>query len=304
MRHPTILDQATGGRWTALHGDCVHAMADLPDASVGFAVYSPPFGDLFVYSDSIADLGNCADDAQFFEQYAHVIEATRRVLMPGRLVAVHCTDLPTRKGRDGVIAIKPFSDQIVAAHIDAGFLLHSRITIWRDPVVEMQRTKALGLLYKQLKKDSAMSRTGLPDYLLVFRTPGDNPEPITHTTDDVPVEIWQQWASPVWMDIRQGNVLNVRAAREDQDEKHLCPLQLDLIERAIRLWSNPGDVVLSPFMGIGSEGVVALKTGRRYVGCELKDSYWRQACKYLSEAERETSGGDLFSANLLTASTP
>lgn len=299
--HKTILDQHTGERFSAIHGDCVLAMSDLPDRSVGFSIYSPPFGDLFVYSDSIADMGNCADDGAFFDQYRCVVRETARVLKPGRLVAVHCTDLPTRKGRDGVIGLKPFSDQIVAEHLAAGFVYHCRVTVWRDPVVEMQRTKALGLLYKQLQKDSAMSRVGLPDYVLVFRAPGDNPEPIEHRPAEVPVTLWQQWASPVWMDIRQGNVLNVRAAREDRDEKHLCPLQLDLIERAIRLWSNPGDVVLSPFMGIGSEGVVAVKTGRRFVGCELKESYWRQAVKYIGEAEAAHAGGDLFRGGLTDA---
>ncbi|WP_244534508.1 site-specific DNA-methyltransferase [Hyphomicrobium sp. CS1GBMeth3] len=292
----TILDQHTGDGFLAIHGDCVHALSDLPDASVGFSVYSPPFGDLFVYSDSAADMGNVSGDAQFFEQYCHVIRHMLRVLKPGRLTAVHCTDLPSRKGKDGFIGVKPFSDDIVRAHIEAGFIFHCRVTVWRDPVVEMQRTKALGLLYKQIKKDSCMSRTGLPDYLLVFRKPGDNPERVGHDEHEFPVDQWQQWASPVWMDIRQGNVLNVRMAREGEDERHLCPLQLDLIERAIRLWSNPGDVVLSPFMGIGSEGVTALKTGRKYVGVELKESYFRQAVKYLVDAEAQASVGTLFGA--------
>ena len=290
----TILDQHDGKNFTAIHGDCVHALSDLPSNSVGFSVYSPPFGDLFVYSDSAADMGNVSGDDEFFEQYGHVIREKMRVLKPGRLTAVHCTDLPTRKGRDGVIGIKPFSNDIVAAHIEAGFIFHCRVTIWRDPVVEMQRTKALGLLYKQIKKDSAMSRTGLPDYLLVFRKPGDNDDPIAQNPSEFPVDQWQKVASPVWMDIRQGDVLNVKAAREDDDERHLCPLQLDLIERAIRLWSNPGDVVLSPFMGIGSEGYVALKCGRRYIGSELKKSYWQQAIKNMSGVESEMAMGTLF----------
>lgn len=292
----TILDQHTGEGFMAIHGDCVHALGELPSESVGFSVYSPPFGDLFVYSESAADMGNVSGDEEFFEQYGHVIREKFRVLKPGRLTAVHCTDLPTRKGRDGFIGIKPFSDDIVRAHREAGFIFHCRISIWRDPVVEMQRTKALGLLYKQLKKDSCMSRTGLPDYLLIFRKPGDNAERVGHDEKDFPVDQWQQWASPVWMDIKQGNVLNVRMAREGEDERHLCPLQLDLIERAIRLWSNPGDVVLSPFMGIGSEGVTALKCGRKYVGIELKESYFRQAVKYLGETEAQVSVGTLFGA--------
>jgi len=297
----TIINQLDGKSWTAVHGDCVLGMSDLPDNSVGFSVYSPPFSDLFVYSDSSADMGNCANDAAFQEQYGHVIAQKMRVLKPGRLTAVHCTDLPARKGKDGYIGLKGFSDDIVRAHLEAGFIYHSRITVWKDPVVEMQRTKALGLLYKQLKKDSAMSRAGMPDYLLVFRKPGDNPEPITHTTDDVPVDLWQQWASPVWMNINQTDVLNGRVARCQEDERHICPLQLPLIERAIRLWSNPGDVVLSPFMGIGSEGYVALKTGRKFIGFELKESYWRQAAKYIGEAEQASSGGSLLDLMKATA---
>jgi len=290
----TILDQHVSDRFTAIHGDCVHAVSELPSNSIGFSVYSPPFGDLFVYSDSAADMGNVSGDDQFFEQYCHLIREKLRVLKPGRLTAVHCTDLPSRKGRDGFIGVKPFSDDIVRAHIDAGFIYHCRVTVWRDPVVEMTRTKALGLLYKQLQKDSCMSRTGLPDYLLVFRKPGDNEERVGQDARLFPVSQWQQWASPVWMDIKQGNVLNVRMARDGEDERHLCPLQLDLIERAIRLWSNPNDVVLSPFMGIGSEGYVAVKTGRRYIGTELKQSYFRQAVKYISEAEAEQSMGTLL----------
>lgn len=290
-----VYDQVITPRAALYNGDCVHVMKGLPDNSVGFSVFSPPFGDLFVYSDSVADLGNVADDGQFFEQYGHVARELHRVLKPGRLCAVHCTDLPTRKFKDGVIGVKRFSDAIGAAHEAAGFVFHCRITVWRDPVVEMQRTKALGLLYKQIQKDSAMSRMGLPDYVMVFRKPGDNPEPIGHRPADFPVDRWQQWASPVWMDIRQGNVLNVRVARDDDDEKHLCPLQLDLIERAIVLWSNPGDTVLSPFMGVGSEGHVAVKLGRRYVGAELKPAYFRQAVKYIREVEDADANGDLFS---------
>jgi hypothetical protein len=290
----TIINQADGKSWTAVHGDCVMGMSDLPDESVGFSIYSPPFVDLFVYSDSAADMGNCAGDIDFFDQYRHVIQQKMRLLKPGRLTAVHCTDLPTRKFKDGVIGLKPFSDEIRRAHMDAGFIYHSRVTIWRDPVVEMQRTKALGLLYKQLKKDSAMSRMGMADYLLVFRKPGDNPEPIAHSPAEVPVDLWQKWASPVWMDIDQTDVLNGRQAREEQDERHVCPLQLPLIERAMRLWSNPGDVVLSPFMGIGSEGVVAMRAKRKFIGFELKETYWRQAQRFIAEAEAENADGTLF----------
>lgn len=292
----TVLDQHTGHNFTAIHGDSAHALSDIPAESIHFSVYSPPFVDLFVYSDSAADLGNCASDAQFFEQYRHIIREMRRVTKPGRLTAVHCTDLPTRKFRDGFIGVKAFSDAIREAHEAEGWIYHCRVTIWRDPVVEMQRTKALGLLYKQLCKDSAMSRVGLADYLLIFRSPGENPEPVTKDKSETPVDVWQQWASPVWMDIKQTNVLNGRCAREGDDERHVCPLQLDLIERAVRLWSNKGDVVLSPFMGIGSEGWASLKAGRKFVGCELKESYWRQAVRNLTDAESRFAGGnDMFS---------
>lgn len=291
-----IYDQHITDNVAMYHGDCVHVMAGLPSNSVGFSVYSPPFGDLFVYSDSVADMGNVSDDDGFFEQYRFVAAELMRTLKPGRLCAVHCTDLPTRKFRDGVIGIKRFSDAIADCHEEQGFIFHCRVTVWRDPVVEMQRTKALGLLYKQIQKDSSMSRMGLSDYVMVFRKPGDNPEPIGHRPHDFPVDMWQQWASPVWMDIKQGNVLNVRMARDQNDERHLCPLQLDLIERAITLWSNPGDTVLSPFMGIGSEGYSAVKLGRRFVGAELKESYFRQAVKYITEMENEKQAGDLFTA--------
>lgn len=292
----TVINQHTGQSFTAIHGDSAHALSDLPAESVHFSVYSPPFVDLFVYSDSAADLGNCADDAQFYEQYRHIIREVFRATKPGRLSAVHCTDLPTRKYKDGFIGIKAFSDAIREAHEAEGWIYHCRITVWRDPVVEMQRTKALGLLYKQLCKDSAMSRVGLADYVLVFRKPGDNPEPVGKDRAEFPVDQWQQWASPVWMDIKQTNVLNGKCARESDDERHVCPLQLDLIERAVRLWSNKGDVVLSPFMGIGSEGWASIKAGRRFVGCELKESYWRQAVRNLTDAEAQFAGGnDLFS---------
>lgn len=284
------LNQSIGANFAAYHGDCVDVVRQLPDHSVGFSVYSPPFGDLFVYSDSEADMGNSSSDGEFFQHYEYLIEQMARVMKPGRLVAVHCTDLPFRKWKDGKMGIKDFSGDIIRSHENLGFTLHSRVTIWRCPVVEMTRTKALGLLYKQLQKDSSKSRTGLPDYLLVFRAPGENDEPISHTPSDFPVDRWQEWASPVWMDIRQTNTLNVKMAREAQDEKHVCPLQLDLIERALVLWSNPGNVVLSPFMGIGSEGYVATRIGRKFVGVELKEAYWKQACEHLQAIEAQGAG--------------
>lgn len=289
---PSILNQQTGDNWTAINGDCVEFVSTLPDNSVNFSVYSPPFGDLFVYSDSVADMGNCVTPEQFFEQYSFLARELLRIVKPGRLIAVHCSDLPLRKWIAGEVSMSPFSDQLSQAHRDAGWLLHCRITVWRDPVVEMQRTKALGLLYKQLCKDSSMSRTGMPDYVLVFRKPGKNEHPVSNARQHIPLDTWQKWASPVWMDIDQTNVLNGRQARDERDERHICPLQLDLIERALMMWSNPGDVVLSPFMGIGSEGVVSLRLGRKFVGVELKEQYWRQACGNLSAVEAEDA--DLF----------
>jgi hypothetical protein len=296
----TILDQVTTENYTAIWGECVHALSDIPSNSVGHIIYSPPFGSLFTYSPSAADLGNVASDEEFFASYDHVIRETFRVLKPGRLAAVHCTDLPTRKAQDGYIGLKPFSDQVLAAHLAAGFIFHCRVIIRKSPVVEMTRTKALGLLHKQLKKDSCMSRMGLPDYLLFMRKPGDNPEPVTWTDETFPVSQWQEWAEAVWMDIDQSDTLNVRMAREPEDERHLCPLQLPLIRRSIMLYSNPGDVVLSPFMGIGSEGYEAVKLGRRYVGIELAEKYYRPALRYLAEAEAERNMGSLFDHPITT----
>lgn len=261
----------------------------MPDESIDISIYSPPFANLYVYSDDPRDMGNCSNDDEFMEQYGFLIPEVFRVTKPGRISCVHCIDLPSFKWKHGDVGLRDFPGQIIKAHVDAGWIYHSRITIWKDPVVEMQRTKSLGLLHKQLKKDSTMSRAGLPDYLLVFRKPGENQSPVTHTNDTFPVERWQQWASPVWMDIRQTNTLNKEAAREERDEKHICPLQLDLIDRCLGLWSNRGDVVFSPFMGIGSEGVQSIKHGRKFIGTELKASYFRQACGYLAQAEAESS---------------
>jgi hypothetical protein len=280
------LNSAEGDNWQAVHGDCVDVLSQVPDERIGFSVYSPPFGSLFVYSESAADMGNSTDD-EFAEHYSYLVREKFRVTMPGRLTAVHCSDLPLTKWRDGAIGIKDFSGQIIQIHEDAGWILHGRRTIWKSPVTEMTRTKHVGLLYKQLRKDSSKSRGGMPDYLMTFIKPGDNPDPIAHTPADFPLEQWQEWASPVWMTIDQSNVLNVQAAREQNDERHLCPLQLDVIERALIMWSNPGDLVLSPFMGIGSEGVVSLKQKRKFLGIELKESYWKQACRYLDAQEAQ-----------------
>lgn len=292
-----VLDVHHGENFTAYNADCVEGVAELPDNSVGFSIYSPPFSHLFIYSDSERDMGNAADDDEFMEHYGYLIRQLHRVTMPGRLTAVHCTDMPRTKSMHGEIGLWDMPGAIIEAHRKEGWTYHSRVTIWKDPVVEMQRTKTHGLLYKTFTKDSSRVRQGLPDYLLVFRkTPDDEKDatPVGKDRASFPVDLWQKWASPVWMDINQTDVLNVRSAKDGRDEKHLCPLQLDLIERAIRLWSNEGEIVLSPFMGIGSEGWGALKCRRKFVGFELKESYYRQAIKNLQHQSDTSSGADLI----------
>jgi hypothetical protein len=321
-----------GAGWALHNSDCIEGMHAMPAASVDCAIFSPPFGDLFVYSDSERDLGNAGAGQAFIDQYAFFADALTRVMKPGRIACVHCTDLPMRKGRDGAIGLGDFSGDLIKAHTAAGMIYHGRTTIWKDPVVEMQRTKALGLLYKQIRKDSAMNRVGMPDYMLFFRAPGDNPDRIEHAApgdteavlpiarrylehmrreglasgvpDDAVLRAllphvefdvleWQKLASPVWMNIQQGNVLSGwRAAKGEDDERHVCPLQLDVIDNCIRLYSKPGDVVMDPFNGIGSTGYQAIKHMRRYIGFELKKEYADQAGRNLAEAER--SVGDLF----------
>lgn len=293
------LDEAHSEDFALYNGDCVEILRQLPDACAGFSVYSPPFSNLYTYSDAANDMGNCVSDAQFFEQYTYLVRELHRVLKPGRLVAVHCKDLVDYAGssESGMAGLRDFPGELVRVHKEAGFAWHSRVTIWKCPVTEMQRTKAHGLLYKQLRADSTFSRQGLAEYLLVFRKwarEGDPVEPVGHTREGFTLTQWQEWASPVWMTVDQTNVLNVAKAREDRDEKHMCPLQLDVIERAVVLWSNPGDTVLSPFAGIGSEGVGALQYGRRFVGVELKPSYFRDAAKNLSAAGK--TQGRLFAA--------
>jgi hypothetical protein len=292
-----VFNQALGERFAIYNCDTVEFTAEMPDSSIDFSIYSPPFSSLYVYSESERDMGNVENDEAFFKAYAHLVRELFRVTRPGRLTAVHCSDLPLQKWKDGVIGIKDFSGQIIACHEAAGWVLHSRVTIWKDPVVEMQRTKALGLLYKQVTADSTRSRQGMPDYLLIFRkTPLNEKDgiPVPKDRDSFPVSMWQEWASPVWMTVDQSHVLDVRKARSPEDEKHICPLQLDVIERAIRMWTNEGETVYSPFTGIGSEGFVSLRAGRRFIGTELKDAYFRQACKYLAEAER--TGASMFDA--------
>lgn len=291
------LNEAHGASFAVYNGDCVDIVSQFPDNSIDFSVYSPPFGSLFVYSESAADMGNSTDE-EFAKHYAWLVREKFRVTKPGRLTAVHCSDLPMTKWKDGAVGIKDFSGDIIRIHQDAGWIMHSRRTIWKCPVVEMTRTKHVGLLYKQLQKDSAKSRGGMPDYLITFVKPGDNAEPIKHTPENFPLDQWQEWASPVWMSVDQSNVLNVKAARDANDERHLCPLQLDVIERALIMWSNPGDVVLSPFTGIGSEGVTSLKLGRKFIGTELKASYWKQAVKYLNAQDQQQN---LFEVDMAAA---
>lgn len=274
-----------GDNFGLYNADCIEVLNGLPEGTVDLSIFSPPFSDLFVYSDSERDMGNCSSHDEFMDHYRYFAEGLYRAMKPGRMTCVHCTDLPTRKSKDGFIGLHDFSGDLIRAHREAGFVYHARAVIWKDPVIEMQRTKALGLLYKQLKKDSTMSRVGMPDYMLFFRKDEPNPEPVTHTPEDLPVDEWQELASPVWMTVQQGNVLNGKLAKGQEDERHICPLQLDVIERCLRLYSNPGDLVLDPFNGIGSTGFQALKMGRRYLGVELKPEYAKQAAKFLTEAE-------------------
>lgn len=286
------LDFAEGKNWSLFCGDSVEVLAQMPEHSVGYSVFSPPFASLYTYSNSDRDLGNCRNDADFFEHYRFILEGLMRVLKPGRLVSMHCMDMPTSKTRDGVIGAKDFPGHLIAAAERAGFIFHSRVCIWKDPVTAMQRTKALGLLYKQIKKDSCMSRQGFADYVVTLRTPGDNSEPVAKNPEEFPVGMWQHYASPVWMDIDPSDTLQYRAARDSEDERHICPLQLGVIRRCINLWSNPGDIVLSPFAGIGSEVFVAAQMGRKGLGIELKPSYFAQAVKNMEGVEADTQ--DMF----------
>lgn len=277
----------TGDNWAIYNADCIEALAGMPEGSIDLSIFSPPFSDLFVYSDSERDMGNCSSHDEFMEHYKFFSQNLYRAMKPGRIICVHCTDLPARKGKDGFIGLHDFSGDLIKAHTETGFVYHARCTIWKDPVIEMQRTKALGLLYKQLKKDSAMSRVGMPDYMLFFRKDEPNPDPVTHTPEDLPVDQWQELASPVWWNVNQTRVLNGRQAKGEKDEKHICPLQLDVIDRCLTLYSNPGDVVLDPFNGIGSTGHEAVRMDRKYIGFELKPEYAKQAAKFLTQAEAE-----------------
>lgn len=286
----SVIDQKSDAEWTMYNGDSAEVMKGIPSNSVGLSVYSPPFSNLYIYSDSERDMGNSANDGEFLEHYRFVVRELLRITRPGRVCAVHCKDLVDYKGRDGRAGLRDFPGALIRVHEEEGWKYHSRVTIWKDPVIEMQRTKAHGLLYKQLRADSSFSRQGMAEYVLTFRKWADEGEevsPVTHTKDEFPLRQWQEWASPVWMTIDQTNVLNVRVAREDADEKHICPLQLDVVERCVGLWSNPGDVVFSPFAGIGSEGVMSLKMGRKFVGIELKPAYFERAARNLGESNAQ-----------------
>jgi DNA modification methylase len=287
----TDITTETGEGWTIANADCVRFAKTLADNSIDFSVYSPPFASLYIYSADAQDMGNCKDDEEFMQHYKFLIAEKLRITKPGCLSAVHCKNLVNYANRDGMSGMRDFRGEIIKAHVELGWAYHAEVTIWKDPVIEMQRTKAQGLLYKQLRQNSKYTRTGMAEYLMVFRKWGEPEQmkdnPVTHTKESFPLDQWQQWASPVWMDVNQTRVLNVRAARDPSDEKHLCPLQLDVIERAVNLWSNPGDLVYSPFTGIGSEGVGALTFNRRFIGSELKESYFKQACANMKNAKAQ-----------------
>ena len=284
----------SSSRWTVRLGDCVEGARSMESDSIHYSVFSPPFASLYTYSASERDMGNVRTHGEFYEHFGYLVKELYRVLMPGRLLSFHCMNLPTSKERDGVIGISDFRGDLIRMFTAEGFIYHSEVVIWKDPVTAMQRTKALGLLHKQIKKDSCMSRQGIPDYLVTMRKPGINPERVTHTNESFPVSLWQRYASPVWMDINPSDTLQRLSVREDKDERHIAPLQLQVIERAIDLWTNPGDLVYSPFTGIGSEGYVAIGRGRRFCGDELKVSYWKQACANLKNAENALEQESLF----------
>ena len=305
---------SAGQSWGAYLGDNVEIIKEWPGEFVHYSIYSPPFASLYTYSASERDMGNCRTHEEFYRHFRYLSPEIFRVLKPGRLMSFHCMNLPTSKERDGVIGITDFRGELIrlfkscqnpsctepiadreSGKCGHGFIYHSEVCIWKDPVTAMQRTKALGLLHKQLKKDSCMSRQGIPDYLVTMRKPGDNPERVEHTNETFPVNIWQRYASPVWMDINPSDTLQKSSARENEDERHICPLQLEVIQRGIELWTNPGDIVLDPFAGIGSTGYQAVKMGRRFIGCELKESYFKQAVANLKAAE--TTQESLFAVN-------
>lgn len=316
---PTVIQQAGGQNWTLGLGDCCEVVRDIPDETVGLTVFSPPFSSLYIYSESERDMGNCADDDEFFAHFSVLIPELHRVTISGRLCVIHCKDLPTYRNSDGAAGLRDFPGRCISAMEAGGWTFHSRVTVWKCPVTERERTNNNGLLHKTVMRDSSQIRMGMADYVLAFRKTPEGAENLSlqpivrpegfrewkgtpaldpRISDYHPskyaragrngspsVELWRRYAEPVWWDIDQTDVLNYEIARADKDEKHICPLQLGLIRRCVYLWSNPGDVVLSPFAGIGSEGYVALEEGRRFIGIELKREYFEWACKNLEYAD-------------------
>ncbi len=312
MENVKAINQVVNKKYALYQGDSCEVIKAIPDSSIHYSIFSPPFASLYVYSNSERDMGNSKTHSEFYEHFRFLVPEIMRVTITGRLCSFHCMNLPTSKQNDGHIGLRDFRGELIRIFIDAGWIYHSEVVIWKDPVIAMQRTKALGLLHKQLVKDSCMSRQGVPDYLVTMRKPGDNPErvkgPLTNYAGDDPtfhatmgkwkrddmrgsINIWQRYASPVWMDINPSNTLQKKSARDEKDERHICPLQLQVIQRGLELWTNPNDIVFSPFAGIGSEGYVALENGRRFVGIELKDSYFKQAHANLEIAGKVKSDG-------------
>lgn len=279
-----VLDQVIKNKYAIYNGDSCEITRAIPNDSIHYTLFSPPFASLYTYSNSDRDMGNSKGDDEFYEHFVFLAKELYRITMPGRLLSFHCMDLPLMKERDGVIGLKDFPSIIRQVFEDCGFIYHSKVTIWKNPVTEMQRTKALGLLHKQIRKDSTMNRQGIPDYIVTMRKPGDNLERVEHTHETFPVDVWQNYASPVWMDIRQSDTLQKKSARDDKDERHICPLQLEVIQRCIELWTNPNDIVFDPFGGIGSTAYVALTLGRRTISSELKESYFKQMKGNVEEA--------------------
>jgi DNA modification methylase len=287
------INQTITDQYALYNGDCVEVLAGLPEKSVDYSIFSPPFSSLYTYSNSPRDMGNCRNDQEFFAHFTHLVRELSRIMKPGRNVSFHCMQLPTSKARDGVIGLKDFRGDLIRAFQMEGFVYASEVCIWKDPVTAMQRTKALGLLHKTVRENAAMSRQGIADYLVTMRAPGeaDPDDKVKHSRDDYPVDHWQKIASPIWMDINPNDTLQYRSAREHDDERHICPLQLEVIRRGIQLWTNHNDVVLTPFLGIGSEAFVAAEMGRRAIGVELKVSYYEQAVRNMANISAQ---GGLF----------
>jgi len=304
-----VLDQKQGEGWALYNGDCIDVVSAMPDRSVDYTIFSPPFASLYIFSNSDRDMGNVRSHEEFYSHMRFLVPELLRITRPGRLLSFHCMQLPAGKERDGFIGLFDFRGELIRLFREAGWIYHSEVAIWKDPVAAMHRTKSIGLLYKQLCKDSALSRQGFADYLVTMRAPGENDKPISNIAPGIrfdrylgecppdptndrrrfAIDCWQRYASPVWFDIAQSETLQRESAREEKDEKHICPLQLEVIRRAIELWTTKDDVVFSPFAGIGSEGYVALQEGRRFVGAELKPSYYRQACANLAGAKKQLS---------------